>query len=69
MYYSLLLEDDILHHIRGLGIAIEVWNKLKKLYETYYEPCIFAVKYINKFEDDRIQFYQRTYQKIARIEE
>jgi hypothetical protein len=34
---TIALEDDILPHIHGITTAVEVWTKLRNLYETSNE--------------------------------
>jgi hypothetical protein len=38
------LEDDILSHICGITTAVEVWTKLKNLYETSNELQILLLR-------------------------
>jgi hypothetical protein len=38
------LEDDILPHIRGITTVVEVWTKLKNLYETSNELQILLLR-------------------------
>ena len=37
-------EDDILPHSRGLTNVIDVWKKLKNLYETSNKPWILLLQ-------------------------